>query len=438
MTDDGVPPHDRTTAKPNPPPPPSGRKEPASDPLVSLREEIRALDREILRVAAQRVRVAREVGERKAASGIPIRNYEVEAEVLRAAEAESLRLGIDPRFGRELLGLSISEAVRVQEKDRHASSRRSARGEKALILGGRGNMGAWFAQFLDSRGYSVTVSDPAGPLEGYPYDTEPYAHLESYPLIVVATPPSVVGDVLGRLSKAPGLVIEIASLKSPFLTTLQAGLARGIRIVSIHPMWGPRAEMLADRNVVVCDAGNDELNEAGRALFRDTAARIVTVPIERHDALMAFTLGLPHALNLVFSKSLSMSPFSFDELRPLGGPTFQKQVGVAAEVASENRNLYYEIQRLNDHTLPMYRTLLQALESLESAIGDRATFVDFMAACQSYYGADVPVLLPRREGAGAGAGPTGGAGAAAGGGTGSPRSAQSANAGPARTSGAAQ
>ncbi|MHB8585111.1 MAG: chorismate mutase [Thermoplasmatota archaeon] len=364
-----------------------------SDPEVSrLRDEIRSADRDILRLAARRIAFAREIGERKASRGLPIRNFAVEAEVLTAAEAQCAHLGLDPRFGRDLLSVLIGEAVRVQERDRHAASRilRSSHGgERALVVGGSGNMGSWFANFLDSRGYEVAVSDPRGPLEGFDFETDPEARARdgTYPLVVIATPPSIVASVLGDYRDARGLVVEIASLKSPFLPHLRKLIRDGARIASIHPMWGPKAEMLADRNLVVCDVGVPELNRAARALFADTAARIVEVPIDQHDPIMAFTLGLPHALNLAFSGALATSPFTYADLEGFGGPTFQKQAAVAAEVANENRELYYQIQKLNEHTPAMYRQLFGALESLESALEDRAAFARFMGECQTYYDA---------------------------------------------------
>lgn len=329
--------------------------------------------------------LARDIGERKRAAGVPIRNYEIEAEVIRAAEEQCRALGLDPSLGRELSALLIGESIRVQERDRTTTARRNDRAERALVLGGRGNMGRWFAQFLESRGYAVSVADIAGGLEGYTLEHEPYAHLTSYSLVLVATPPSTVGDVLDRLAGATGLVVEISSLKSPVLPALRKLVASGTRVASIHPMWGPKTDLLGGRNLVVCSLGRADVDEEARALFKDTAARIVTIPVEEHDPIMAFTLGLPHALNLAFTRALADSPYAHADLEHLGGPTFQKQVAVADEVAGENRDLYHQIQLLNDHTPAMYRTLHAALASLEAAIRDPASFRRFMAECEAYY-----------------------------------------------------
>lgn len=357
-----------------------------SDPdLTRLREEIRAADRELLRLVARRLALARDIGERKRAQGAPIRNYEVEAEVIRLAEDSCRAAGLDPRVGRELFSVLIQEAIRVQERDRYAASRKAQRGEAALVLGGRGNMGRWFAQFLDSRGYAVTVADPAGALDGYPHEPDPYTRLDRYGLILVATPPSVVGEVLDRLAGARGLVVEIASLKSPFLPSMRRLLDGGLRVASVHPMWGPKTDLLAGRNVVVCSMGRPDLDEEARALFKDTAARLVTIPVEEHDPIMAYTLGLPHALNLAFTRALAQSPYGFSQLEPLGGPTFQKQAGVAEEVAGENRDLYHQIQKLNDHTPEMYVRMRDALAGLQAAVDDPAAFRRFMAECEAYY-----------------------------------------------------
>ena len=35
-------------------------------------------------------------------------------------------------------------------------------GQRALVIGGAGKIGGWFAQFLGSQGFRVEIADPAG------------------------------------------------------------------------------------------------------------------------------------------------------------------------------------------------------------------------------------------------------------------------------------
>ncbi|MHB8606440.1 MAG: prephenate dehydrogenase/arogenate dehydrogenase family protein [Thermoplasmatota archaeon] len=358
-----------------------------TDDLAKLREEIRAIDREVVRLAAKRTALARRVGEMKRASGEAIRNYAVEAEVIRDARAAAAAEGFSPDVAEEEVKLLIHESLAAQERDRRRASR-PAHGSagRALVVGGRGRMGAWFAEFFASKGYEVSVADPRGALEGFAHVEDTPRAAKDQDVVLVATPPSAVNDVLASVEgRTDALTFEIASLKSPFIPSLRRLAGSGMNVTSVHPMWGPGADMLADRNVVFCDAGRAKATDAARDLFADTAARIVDVPLEEHDAFMAYTLGLPHALNLAFGAILARSPFTYEDIAHLGGPTFANQVRVAREVASESPDLYYEIQKLNVHTPEVYDAIEEAVARLEGTLGARADFVTFMKQARTYF-----------------------------------------------------
>ncbi|HLE98048.1 MAG TPA: hypothetical protein VI997_11815, partial [Candidatus Thermoplasmatota archaeon] len=85
------------------------------------------------------------------------------------------------------------------------------------------------------------------------------------------------------------------------------------------------------------------------------------------------------------------------ELEPLAGPTFQKQAGVAAEVASENKDLYHQIQKLNAHTPRVYAEIRRAVDELEKALDDPGAFRAYMAACERTLGAGRGADTPQVE-----------------------------------------
>jgi chorismate mutase/prephenate dehydrogenase len=357
-----------------------------SEDLEELREAIRTLDREIVAAAARRTALARRVGEIKRAAGLPIRNYTVEAEVVRAAREQAAREGLPPELAEEMTTLLIRESLRAQERDRrtHAAA---ATGRRALVVGGAGNMGRWFAEFFESKGFGVAVADPRGAPPEYASVRDVPEAARTSDIVLIATPPSAVGPILRSLQgKARGLVFEIGSLKSPFLAELRQAAADGMSVTSVHPMWGPRTSVLASKNVVVCDCGNADANRAARALFEDTAARIVEMPVEEHDTFMARVLGLPHAVNLLFGHAMHEQGMPLSDLSHLGGPTFTKQLAVAREVAGENKDLYYEIQRLNPHTKEMLGHLRRSLDELEQAVATREAFRAYMADAEAFFG----------------------------------------------------
>lgn len=358
-----------------------------SGDIEALRRRIRAIDVEVVRLAAERTRLAREVGHLKAEEGLPIRNYAVEAEALRLVAEEAARSGFPSAPAEDVVKLLIRESLRAQERDRIARTRaRAPTDRKALVIGGAGNMGRWFAEFLDSKGFGVSVADPRGAPNGYPLVKDAAEAARGFDVVLIATPPSAVGSILKSLvGRSDGLVFEIGSLKSPFLHELREAASSGARVTSVHPMWGPATDLLASKNVVVCDCGNADANRDAKALFEDTAANVVEMRVEEHDAFMARVLGLPHAVNLVFGKAMAEQGMPLSALDHLGGPTFQKQLAVAREVAHENKDLYHEIQRLNPHTRDVLDVLKRSLQEFEAALSARDAFHSYMAEAEAWF-----------------------------------------------------
>jgi prephenate dehydrogenase len=100
---------------------------------------------------------------------------------------------------------------------------------------------------------------------------------------------------------------------------------------------------------------------------------------------MASVLGLPHALNLVFGRAMERNGFPLSELGRLGGPTFQSQLAVAREVAGENKDLYFEIQRLNPYTRDVLQLLRRSLDEFEQAVAAREAFHAYMRDAERFF-----------------------------------------------------
>ncbi|MEK6596984.1 MAG: prephenate dehydrogenase/arogenate dehydrogenase family protein, partial [Gemmatimonadota bacterium] len=328
--------------------------------LEALRGRIAAVDQELVHLAAERLTLATAVGQAKLAQGLPIRNYETEAEVLARYRRHAEGEGVEPEFARRLATLLIGEAVRRQEDGRTPEGEAIARAtpagsQRILVVGGGGKMGRWLARFFRGQGHSVTTQDPAGPVEGFPH-VEPAAGVADFEVIVLAIPLSQGPEVLrGVLAQEPrGLVVDISSLKSHLLADLRAGAARGLRVASLHPLFGPEVRTLAGRIVAVCDCGHRGAAADAARLFEGTALTITRIPVERHDEYMQYGLGLSHLVSILFFTTLIRAGASFDDLATMASTTFHKQVRTAAEVASENAEMYAEIQRLNRHSIELY------------------------------------------------------------------------------------
>ncbi len=355
--------------------------------LEEIRERLSALDAQLLTLVAERQRLSREVAEAKRASGRGTRDYQREREVLMRARATAESLNLSPDLAESVMRLLIRGSLTTQERLRIAAAGQGT-GQSALVIGGGGKMGRWFVEFLASQGYEVTGADPASRIDGMSWVADWRETPLDHDLIVVATPLQIANEVLQELAqrKPRGIVFDIGSLKSPLRTGIKAMQDAGCRLTSIHPMFGPDTALLSGRHVIFVDAGNQEAIDTARALFASTMAEQVVMTLDEHDRLIAYVLGLSHALNIAFFTALANSGEAAPRLAQLSSTTYDAQVDVATRVASESPELYFEIQSLNDYGRESLTALRSAVDRLWQAVtaNDAGEFAAMMHRGREY------------------------------------------------------
>ena len=321
--------------------------------LDSMRERLAAVDRGILELVAQRQRLVHEVGLAKDRAGQPIRDFAQEREVIERARGVARELGVAESVATALVRELIGYALTDQERQRVAASA-GGDGRRALVVGGAGRMGRWFVGFLASQGYEVEVADPAGAVEGHAHRADWRTSELEHDLIVLATELRVTGGILEELAERmpTGVVMDVGSLKSPLAGGLRRLAEAGVRVASVHPMFGPDTEMLSGRHVILVDIGVAQANRVARQLFASTMAELVEMSVHDHDRCIAYVLGLSHALNIAFFTALAGSGEPAARLARLSSTTFDRQLEVAEAVSHENPHLYFEIQRLGHDLSP--------------------------------------------------------------------------------------
>ena len=179
------------------------------------------------------------------------------------------RLGVSPDLAESLLRQLIQSSLATQEQARVAAQAHGS-GKRALVIGGHGKMGGWFAEFLASQGFRVAIADPKGGLPGFDtvadWQTDPL----DFDLIVLATPLSATAELLEVLARrAPrGLIFDLGSLKTPLRAGLDALVKAGCRVTSLHPMFGPDTELLSGRHVIFIDLGDPGALAGGAGIVR--------------------------------------------------------------------------------------------------------------------------------------------------------------------------
>ena len=354
--------------------------------LEDLRETLSAVDRQLVELIAERERLVAEIGRSKHRTGKGTRDYAREKDVLDMGRAQAEGLGLDPDLAEDVLRKLIRSSLASQERDRVIAEGKGD-GRRVLVIGGAGKMGGWFADFFTSQGFATTIADPSvtdGP--GF-FSNWADAGVD-YDVIVVAAPLAVSGRILAQLAvlKPRGLIFDIGSLKTPLIDGLAELSRAGCRVTSIHPMYGPDTRLLSGRHLIFCDAGSTEATAAAKELFSATMVEQLDMGLDDHDRLIAYVLGLSHALNIAFFTALAESGEAAPKLARMSSTTFDSQLLVSAAVAQDNPHLYFEIQNLNKFGLGPLDALCEAATRIREVVaaGDEEGFVELMEKGKQY------------------------------------------------------
>jgi len=333
--------------------------------IEQLRDKLDEIDEQIIQLLAERQMNVDAIGREKLITKKATRDYAREKQLLTHARNLAQKHGLEPDLINELFSVIIRASLEKQENQKVASSTLGSN-KTALVIGGNGAMGRWFVQFLQSQGFMVHISDPNTQDNAAKNIGDFRQQALDYDFIIVAAPLAASAKILEELAqmKPEGIIMDVGSIKSPLKRPLRQLTDAGCQVVSIHPMFGPDTRLLSGKHIIFIDIdGRGSLTQA-QALFEPTMARAITMKLEDHDRLIAYVLGLSHAINLAFLTVLAESGEAADTLAQLSSTTFDAQLNIASRVVHENPYLYFEIQHLNHYNLGTLHALEDTIARL--------------------------------------------------------------------------
>ena len=253
-------------------------------------------------------------------------------------------------------------------------------------------MGRWLVRHFVSRGQEVVISDikpdeaeSVAKSTGAKVAEHNLRAVEEADLVVVSTPIGVTPRLLQEISPAlrsSATVVEICSLKSKVLPVLEGIAERGVKAVSVHPLFGPGVQRLVGERIALIPV-SDPGSELGAARELFPGAEIVVVDVEEHDRAMALTLSLPHFLNIAFASVVGEEDLSV--LKKLGGTTFALQLVLAEAAMTEDPDLYASIQMSNLYTVECLDQLMERAKILKEHVAEKdvRAFSQFYADIRS-------------------------------------------------------
>jgi len=226
--------------------------------------------------------------------------------------------------------------------------------KRVAIIGGAGKMGRWLSRFLLEDDFKVVIADAdeksladAGRRLGVGIAGNNVEALRSADYILLCVPVENIEEVLKEIGinvQSDQAVIDITSTKERPVELMHCYIGNS-RVLGAHPLFGPGAGSIANKNVVLTPTDDKEAALADKitGYLEAKGARVSRMSPQEHDETMSLVLGLSHFIALVAADTL----LSSGEIRPMetsGSSTYKVLLTLIESVLSEDPELYASLQ----------------------------------------------------------------------------------------------
>ncbi|MBI4188382.1 MAG: prephenate dehydrogenase [Chloroflexi bacterium] len=225
---------------------------------------------------------------------------------------------------------------------------------RVAIIGGAGKMGCWFASFLLKEGKEVVITGrnrekllEAKQQLGVEVATDLSSAVKGADVVLISVPIDNFEEVVKQLQahiQKNQLVLDITSIKVMPVTIMHRYIKTGT-ILGVHPVFGPGAKDIINRNFVLTPTNGPETELAHKIkqYLETRGARVTLMTPEEHDEMMAVILGLSHFIAITSADTL-LSLGKSKQLKAISGSTYRFLLTLTESVISEDPGLYASIQ----------------------------------------------------------------------------------------------
>ncbi|MFD1007155.1 MULTISPECIES: bifunctional chorismate mutase/prephenate dehydrogenase [Oceanisphaera] len=349
------------------------------DELAVLRDQIDAVDQELVALFARRLKLVAGVGEVKSRQGVPIYAPDREAAMLVKRRAEAVAQGVPPDLIEDVLRRFMRESY-ASEKDTGFKCINPQLG-KVVVVGGAGQLGSLFAHLLTLSGYQVCI------LEKDDWADAPNI-VAGAGLVVVAVPIDQTVAVIEQLPALPAdcLLVDLTSIKAePLAAMLKVHQGP---VLGLHPMFGPDISSLAKQVIIYSEGRGAQQYEWLLAQMRIWGARLQAVNAEEHDQAMSLVQALRHFTSFAYGAHLCAEQADLSQLLRLSSPIYRLELAMVGRLFAQDPVLYADIILSSPRNLDMIRRYHSRFGELLTQLeqGKREAFVEQFSTVSEFFG----------------------------------------------------
>lgn len=330
--------------------------------IIPLRTKIDAIDSQILTLLAQRQEQVEKVVDLKKKHHISVYHPAREEDLISRLRIEAGQINLDPDFMEDLYRVIIRQS-RVKQTDQmqHKGVKPNA---KVLIVGGKGQMGHFFASLFYKSGYETRILDKNdwGNVQTLCQDID---------LCLISVPIEKTGDIIEQIAPCLDNKTILADLTSTKTEPLNKMLeTHPGPVTGFHPLFGPTTGSL-DKQIIVITPGRDQdqyhwLKEQ----LTLWGAVIVESSAKEHDEIMDMVQALRHFATFCFGNFLCKNHADLERSLEFSSPIYRLELGMVGRLFAQDSGLYSEIifasKKRRDLLKKFIRSLNEHLDMLEN------------------------------------------------------------------------
>ena len=347
--------------------------------LSALRDQIDAVDQQMVALLARRLALVEQVGQVKSQHGLPIYAPDREAAMLASRRAEAEKQGVPPQLIEDILRRTMRESYASEKDSGFKCLNPDLR--SVVLIGGNGQLGSLFGRMFRLSGYQVNV------IGKNDWDNADEV-LKNAGLVIVTVPIHLTLDVIAKLNQLPEdcILADFTSIKSkPLAAMLNAHKGP---VVGLHPMFGPDVPSLAKQVIVCCNGRGEESYQWLLQQFGIWGASVCHMPAEDHDHGMTMIQALRHFTTFAYGVHLSKVKPNIEQLLKLSSPIYRLEIAMVGRLFAQDPNLYGDIILSSQENIDMidrfYQSFSESVELIKRQ--DKQGFIDNFNQVSEWFG----------------------------------------------------
>ncbi len=231
------------------------------------------------------------------------------------------------------------------------------------IIGGRGKMGNYFADFFERNKYEVLISDQRTELSNKEVAKKSDVVIISVP---IDRTEEVITEVAPHVKKS-GLLIDLTSVKTMPMENMKKTKAS---YLGCHPLFGPTAS-IHGQIVILCSGRGVIWHRWLKNILEDNGAIVRELTPQKHDDLMAYIQTLTHFSHIALADTLRKSGIPIKEFIKYPSPVYMMELYMMGRILNQDPKLYANIQLSNPANIKVVGSYLRSCRQLAETIEGR-------------------------------------------------------------------